>query len=283
MFLSKYWAMICKKMPDKMYLKWQFWHIYHRKLNIDHPITYADKLAYLKTHDQKESLSKLVDKYAVREYVSEKIGSNYLIPLLGVYENAGSIPWDTLPEKYVLKCTHDSASVILHLSDEDFDKNAAEKSLQAHLNRNMYWYSREYPYKNVIPRIICEVFLDDNGKPPADYKIMCFNGKPHFIVLDMDRFGNHRRDVYDVNWNKTDISTDHENSGKIAQRPDALDEMLQLAEILSQGFPHVRVDFYCVNGRIYFGEMTFFPWGGPIWFKPDTWNYKLGDLIQISN
>ena len=119
-------------------------------------------------------------------------------------------------------------------------------------------------------------------KPPADYKIMCFDGKPHYVVLDMDRFGNHRRDVYDVNWNKTDMSTDHENSDNIAPKPEALDEMLKLAEMLSQGFPHVRVDFYYVNGKIYFGEMTFFPWGGPIWFKPDKWNYILGDLIKIN-
>jgi hypothetical protein len=281
MFLSKYWAKICKKMPDKMYLMWQFWHIYHRKLNIENPVTYADKLAYLKTHDHNMELSKLVDKYEVREYVSQKIGKEYLVPLVGVYNSTDEIPWNELPEKYVLKCTHDSASVILHLSNEGFNGDNAIKSLNKHLSRNMFWYSREYPYKYVTPRIVCETFLDDNGKPPADYKIMCFDGKPKYIVLDMDRFGDHKRDVYDLNWNKQDLSTDHAQSNVTAERPEALDKMIELAAILSEGFPHVRVDFYYVNGKIYFGEMTFFPWGGPIWFKPDKWNYILGELIPI--
>lgn len=281
MFLSKYWARICKKMPDKMYLQWQFNHIYKKKLNIDEPKTYADKLAYLKTHDKNPLLSKLVDKYEVRKYVAEKIGDQYLIPLLGIYESTNEIPWADLPNKYVLKCTHDSASVILHLYESDFDKEEAIKSLKKHLGRNMYWYSREYPYKDVKPRIVCEEFLDDGGKAPSDYKIMCFDGKPKYIVLDMDRFGNHRRDVYDITWVKQDITTDHEQSDNIAEKPPVLEDMLQLAEKLSAGFPHVRVDFYYVNGRIYFGEMTFFPWGGPIWFKPDEWNYRLGSLINV--
>lgn len=281
MLLSKYWAKICRRMPDKVYLKWQYWHIYHKKLNIEKPRTYAEKLAYLKTHKQNPLLSQLVDKYAVRTFVEEKIGEQYLIPLLGVYNTTDEIPWDSLPDKYVLKCNHDSASVILHTDVASFDKEMAIASLNHHLGRNMFWYSREYPYKTVKPRIVCEEFLDDNGKPPADYKIMCFDGKPHYVVLDKDRFGNHRRDVYDVNWNKTDMSTDHENSDNVTPKPEALDEMLQLAETLSQGFPHVRVDFYYVNGKIYFGEMTFFPWGGPIWFTPDEWNYKLGELLKI--
>lgn len=282
MFLSKYWAKICRQMPDALYLKWQYWHIYHRKLNIEKPVTYAEKLAYLKTHDQNPMLSYLVDKYAVRSFIAEKIGEQYLIPLIGVYDSTDEIPWESLPEKYVLKCNHDSASVILHVDVNSFDQEKAIASLNHHLGRNMFWYSREYPYKSVKPRIVCEEFLDDNGKPPTDYKIMCFDGEPHYVVLDMDRFGNHRRDVYDVNWNKTDMSTDHENSDSIAPRPEAFDKMLKLAEILSDGFPHVRVDFYFVNGKIYFGEMTFFPWGGPIWFKPDKWNYILGDLIKIN-
>lgn len=282
MFLSKYWARICRWMPDEMYLKWQYWHIYHRKLNIKEPKTYAEKLAYLKTHEQDSLLSQLVDKYAVRKYVAEKIGEQYLIPLLGVYNTTDEISWESLPEKYVLKCNHDSASVILHTDAASFDREKAIVSLKHHLGRNMFWYSREYPYKSVTPKIVCEEFLDDNGKSPADYKIMCFDGKPHYVVLDMDRFGNHKRDVYDIKWNKTDMFTDHENSNSITPKPEAFDEMLKLAEILSEGFLHVRVDFYFVNGKIYFGEMTFFPWGGPIWFKPDKWNYILGDLIKIN-
>ena len=280
MFLSPIWAKICKMMPDKMYLQWQFHHIYGRWLNIEHPQTYADKLAYLKIYKKDARLSQLVDKYAVREYVANTIGDEYLIPLLGVYDRAEEINWDELPKKYVLKCTHDSASVILHTSN-DFDKKTAIVSLNKHLDRNMFFYAREYPYKSVKPRIVCEVFLDDNGKAPSDYKIMCFSGEPKYIILDMDRFGDHHRDCSDVNWEKQNLTTDHEQSEMVAPKPEGFEKMLDLAKILSRGFSHVRVDFYNLNGKIYFGEMTFFPWGGPIWFKPDEWNYKLGALINI--
>ena len=269
-------------MPDKMYLKWQFNHIYHRKLDIDNPKTYADKLAYLKTHNKDNNLTNLCDKYEVRNFIKDKIGEKYLVPLIGVYNTVNDIPWDRLPEKYVLKCTHDSASVIIHQENKNFDINNAKKSLNKNLSRNLYWYSREYPYKNIIPRIICEEFLDDNGKAPNDYKIMCFNGKPHYIVLDMNRHTNHHRDIYDINWIKQDCTTDHEQGEGIAPKPNTLNEMLECAKILSKGYSHVRVDFYSVNNKVYFGEMTFFPWGGPIWFKPDKWNYIFGDLIQIS-
>lgn len=281
MFLSKYWARVCRYMPDELYLQWQFYHIYHRKLNIKNPKTYADKLAYLKMYRKDPLLSKLVDKYSVREYISNKIGAQYLIPLIGLYNSVDDIPWEHLPPKYVLKCTHDSASVILHQSDKGFDRKKAIESLQQNMNRNMFWYSREYPYKDVIPRIVCERFLEVNGKPPEDYKFMCFNGEPHFIVLDIDRFGDHRRDIYDIKWEKQNVITDHENSVGIAPKPKKLDDMLNLARILSNGFAHVRVDFYYFEEKIYFGEMTFFPWGGPIWFKPDEWNYKLGALIHL--
>lgn len=281
MFLSKYWAIICRRMPDKVYLKWQYWHIYHKKLNIEKPRTYAEKLSYLKTHKQNPLLSQLVDKYEVRSFVEEKIGEQYLIPLLGVYNTTDEIPWDSLPDKYVLKCNHDSASVILHTSNEEFDRVAAIKSLDKHMSRNMFWYSREYPYRYVVPRIVCEEFLDDNGKAPTDYKIMCFNGIPQYVVLDLDRFGDSKRDIYDLNWNKLDISTDHKQSDYVVEKPEKLNEMIELATVLAKGFCHVRVDFYYVNGKIYFGELTFFPWGGPIWFEPDEWNYTLGDLITI--
>lgn len=282
MFLSKYWAKLCKIMPNILYLKWQYFHIYHKKLNIKNPKTYAEKLSYLKVYNYNPNLSKLVDKYEVREYVRTKIGEKYLIPLIGLYCSTNEIPWNELPEQYVIKCTHDSESVIIHRSNDGFNVTKAIDSLNSHLKRNMFYYSREYPYKDVLPRIICEKFLDDNGNPPADYKIMCFSGNPYYIIIDIDRFGNHQRDCYDINWNKQDFRTDHPQSEMILEKPNALQEMLNLSSILSKDFPHVRVDFYYVNGIIYFGEMTFFPWGGPIYFKPDDWNIKLGNLIDLS-
>lgn len=282
MFLSKYWAKICKLMPDEMYLQWQFHHIYGRWLDLKHPKTYADKLAWMKIHDKDSRLSKLVDKYEVRSFVKRVIGEEYLISCLGVFNSTNEIPWDTLPEQYVLKCTHDSASVILHRTNECFDKENAIKSLRQHLARNMYWYAREYAYKEVKPRIICEAFLDDNGNPPSDYKFLCFGGEPKYVIVDMDRFGDHHRDCYDVNWVKQDLGTDHNQSDTVQPKPQGFGEMIELAKKLSSGFKHVRVDLYNVSGKIYFGELTFFPWGGPIWFKPDEWNYKLGEMIKLN-
>lgn len=281
MFLSKYWAKVCRLMPNGMYLQWQYHHICGRWLNLKHPVTYAEKLTWMKMHENDARLPKLVDKYEVREFVKDTIGEEYLIPLLGLYNNTEEIPWESLPEKYVLKCTHDSASVVLHRTNENFNRDAAEKSLKHHLGRNMYWYAREYPYKEVPPRIICEMFLDDKGNPPSDYKFLCFSGEPKYVIVDMDRFSNHHRDCYDTNWVKQDFGTDHEQSDTIQPKPDKFEEMITLVKKLSRGFKHVRVDLYNVSGKIYFGELTFFPWGGPIWFKPDEWNYKLGEMIQI--
>ena len=279
--LRKIWDYSRRLLPNKLYLKIQFYYVYHRALNINHPKTYADKLAYLKTHYKDERLSSLCDKYEVRNFVKKTIGEQYLVPLIGVYDSVDDIPWDSLPEKYVLKCTHDSQSIVLHQANEGFDRTLASNRLANHLKRNLFWYSREYPYKKIKPRIVCEEFLDDGGKPPADYKFMCFDGQPHYIVYDMDRFTNHHRDFYDLEWNKQNIGSDHEQGIECAQRPELLDEMINVAKKLSKGFPHVRVDLYAVQGKVYFGEMTFFPWGGPIWFKPDEWNYKLGELIHV--
>lgn len=285
MFLSKYWSIICKAMPSTMYLKWQYWHIYHKKLNIGQPKTYAEKLAFLKVHRRDDRLTALVDKYEVRGYVSKLLGKQYLIPLIGVFNSTDDIPWDDLPKQYVLKCTHDSASVILHVQDKGMvlEQQKMKELLNVHLSRNLYWFSREYPYRFVKPRIICEEFISEDGNPPIDYKFLCFNGEPKIIIVDFDRFMNHKRNFYDVNWNRLDITSDHEQSNIEIPPPLALDEMLSVSSCLSKGFVHVRVDLYCVSGKVFFGELTFFPWGGPIWFEPDCWNYILGSYIKLDN
>lgn len=281
MLLSRYWAIICRLFPTKVYLRWQYWHIYHRRLNINHPKTYAEKLAYLKTHYKNPLLSKLCDKYEVRDYVKNVIGEDYLVPLYGIYNSVESIEWDKIPEAFVLKCTHDSGSVVLHKKNDLLDKDSISSFLSKKMKRNLFWYSREYPYKTIKPRIICEKLLEDKGKIPNDYKILCFNGKPKFVVLDMDRHTNHHRDIYDLEWNKLDCTTDHPQGVGIAPKPKTLEKMIELATKLSVGFDHVRIDFYTIGNKVYFGEMTFFPWGGPIWFEPEKWNYFFGDLIKL--
>ena len=275
-------SFILNCLPTKLYLRLQYFKNYHKWLHIKHPKTYAEKLAYLKVYEYDPRLSQLVDKYRVRQYVADRIGENHLVPLIGVYKDVAEIPWDQLPERYVLKCNHDSGSTILHMSNVDFDKAHAMDVLSRHLKKNLYYYAREYPYKEVSPMIICEQFLD-GGKclTPNDYKIMCFNGEPKYIILDQNRFVDHHRDFYDTSWNKLDISTDHPQTDVIQERPSKLEDMLSIARTLSKGFIHVRVDLYLIGDHIFFGELTFCPWGGVISFKPNKWNYSLGCMISL--
>lgn len=267
--------------PTPIYLKLMYWHVNKRGLNIKNPKTYAEKLAYLKVYKTQGDLSKYVDKYRVRDYVKEKIGEKYLIPLIGVYNSEEEIPWESLPSEYVLKCNHDTGSVVIKTANDTLDIEKTKKHFKKALKTNLYWSNREYPYKTVQPKIICEPFLDNDGKPPIDYKIMCFGGTPYYIICDVDRFGDHKRDVYDTSWNLADIKIEYKHNEVKMEKPRQLDEMLRLAKILSQGFLHVRVDFYIVQDKIYFGEMTFFSYGGRLWFEPDEWNYKLGELISL--
>lgn len=275
-------SFILNCLPTKLYLRLQYFKNYHQWLHIKHPKTYAEKLAYMKVYEYDNRLSQLVDKYRVRQYVANSIGEDHLVPLLGVFKDVKEIPWDQLPERYVLKCNHDSGSTILHMSNEGFDKEHAINVLSRHLKKNLYYYAREYPYKDVSPLVVCEQFLDDGkGLSPNDYKIMCFNGEPKFIILDQDRFVDHHRDFYDIFWNKLDIGTDHPQTNIVQEKPSKLDEMLEIARVLSKGFKHVRVDLYLIGEVVYFGELTFCPWGGVIKFNPDKWNYLFGSLIEL--
>lgn len=275
-------AALLNSLPTKPYLQLQYFKNYHHFLHIKKPKTYADKLAYLKVYMNDPRLTQLVDKYRVRSFVAERIGEEYLVPLLGVYKDPSEIPWNNLPEKYVLKCNHDSGSTILHNGNDSFDRDRSIAILSRHLKKNLYYYAREYPYKGVSPLILCEQFLDDgHNLTPNDYKIMCFNGEPKFIIVDQNRFVDHHRDVYDTLWNKLDFRTDHPQTDVVLKKPEKLNQMLDLARVLSKGFAHVRVDLYLIGDRIFFGELTFCPWGGVIRFEPEKWNDVLGEMISL--
>lgn len=267
--------------PTPIYLKLMYWRINRKALNIKNPKTYAEKLAYLKVYKTQGDLSRYVDKYRVRDYVKEKIGEKYLIPLIGVYNSEEEVPWESLPSEYVLKCNHDTGSVVIKHTQDNLDREATKLHFKKALKTNLYWAGREYPYKNVSPKIVCEKLLDNGSGEIKGYKILCFNGESKYIVCNIGRFSNHRRNTYDLDWRNQGITTDHKQYDGYVEKPEKLDKMILLARKLSEGFIHVRVDFYYVNGEIYFGEMTFLPWAGNIWFTPDEWNYKLGELISI--
>lgn len=272
---------IGRTIPTKQYLKIQYRGKFKKKLNFKNPKTYAEKIQLLKISNFDNSLSKLVDKYEVRKYIGEKIGEEFLIPLIGVYNSPDEIDFSKLPNQFVLKCTHDSQSVVICWDKNDFNIEDAKKKLFSNLQKNAYNYSREYFYKELPRRIICEEIIGDGKNAPLDYKFMCFNGKVQFIIIDYDRFTAHSRDFYDVDWNRLKITTDCPISTYEQSKPKLLPQMIDICEKLSANYKHVRVDLYCVNNKIYFGELTFMPWAGLIEFSPNDWNYKLGNLIDI--
>lgn len=270
-------------MPDKAFLKLRYRVIFHKKLSFKNPETFSEKLQWMKLYDRNPEYIKLVDKYEVRNYVSEKIGEEYLIPLLGVYNSPEEIDYDTLPDQFVLKCNHDSGSVVICRDKSTFDKTAANKKLSYHLGRNLFYWGREWPYKLVKPCIVAEEFLSELSGDVPDYKIFCFDGKPKVILLCADRFTTGlKENFYDTEWNLLPVKRPlFPNTDYTVEKPGTLDEMLRLAEILAENKPFSRIDFYDVNGKIYFGEITFFPASGFEEFEPEEWDYKLGEWMNF--
>ncbi|SDC92153.1 TupA-like ATPgrasp [Priestia aryabhattai B8W22] len=269
--------------PDPLYLKLLYWSETKKALRLDNPSTYNEKLQWLKLYDRNPEYSNYVDKYNVRSYIKQAIGEEYLIPLIDVYESVEDIEWDKLPEKFVLKCTHGSGSNIICQSKKTLDKQKAIKKLKRWMKKNWYWFGREWPYKDVKPRIICEKFMSDKSDEDLkDYKIFYFHGEPKIIQVDYNRFKGHMRNLYDINWNYINASIEYPtNPEMIIQKPRKIDEMLRLGKILAKDYPHVRIDFYFINDQIYFGEMTFYHGAGLENFSPSEFGEKMGSWIDL--
>lgn len=271
--------------PDKAYLKLQYKLNFGKKLNLKSPETFNEKLQWLKLYDRKSEYVQLVDKYRVREYIANKIGKEYLIPLIGVWDKFEDIDFAKLPNQFVLKCNHDSGSVIICKDKNTFNFEKAKVKLSRGLKRNLYYFGREWPYKDVPPKIIAEKYMvDAQIAELRDYKIFCFSGEPKIVLVCADRFTDEglRENFYDLNWHLLNIQRPkHSNTTYYIKKPKNLDAMLSLARTLSQNIPFVRVDFYDINGEIYFGEMTFFPASGFERFVPEEWDYKLGEWIKL--
>jgi hypothetical protein len=269
-------------LPDKQYLKLVYLGETGKKLNINNPTTYTEKLQWIKLYDRKPVYSKYVDKYAVRSYISEIIGEQYLIPLIGLYNRVEDINWDSLPGRFVIKCTHGSGSNIICLDKGKFDIEKSKVDLSAWMKKNWYWFGREWPYKNVKPRIICEEFISNNGEPPMDYKVLCFNGKAKLIEVHIDRFDKHKQDFYNIKWEKMQISQGTPTSNVILERPNVLEEMIQLSETLAQNIYHVRIDWYVIQKKLLFGEITFFDASGFCPFDSEKDEQEIGQWINLN-
>ena len=271
-------------LPDAMYIRLLYRENMGRRLNLHDPATFTEKLQWMKLHDRNPLYTTLADKYAVREFVKMKAGEQYLARLLGVYGSFDEIPFGSLPERFVLKCAHDSGSGVICRDKAALDMGAARRKMSRALRANYYYASREWPYRGAVPRIIAEEYLED-GAPGGlrDYKIFCFGGKAEYVQVHLNRETCHTANAYDRDWNFVDeqFSNFPHDENVAVPRPERLDEMLWLAETLSEGLPFVRVDLYHLPERIVFGEMTFYPAGGMGRFASETFARHMGDLIDL--
>lgn len=272
-------------LSDEAYLKFAFRAKVGKKLDLKDPKTYNEKLQWLKLYNRKPEYTQMVDKYGVKEYVANAIGEEYIIPTLGVWDSFDEIDFDKLPDQFVLKCTHDSGGLVICRDKSKLDKIAAKKKIERSLKTNYYLHGREWPYKNVKPRIIAEQYMEDEKTQELrDYKFFAFDGEVKALFIASDRFAGGEEtkfDFFDENFNHLPFTNGHPNANVLPEKPEMFEEMKELAAKLGEGIPQARIDFYEVNGKIYFGEITFFHWGGMKPFKPEEWDYKFGEWIKL--
>lgn len=273
-----------KWLSDKAYLTIQFRTQCGYFINWKNPQTFSEKFQWLKVNDHNSEYSKMVDKYEAKKYVASIIGDEYIIPTLYTWNSVDDIDWDLLPNRFVLKCTHDSGGIVVCRDKGNFDKTAAIAKLKKSFKAEFYYSTREWPYKNVKPRIIAEKYMEDSSGGLIDYKYLCFNGEPKAIFIASDRLDSTidtKFDFFDMNFNHLDFRGLYPNATKPVLKPKGFEHMRELAHKLSKDIPHVRVDFYDIDGKVYFGELTFYPGGGMSPFEPQKWNYLFGSWIQL--
>lgn len=273
--------------PDKLYLQMLFRLRMGKKLNLKDPQTFNEKLQWLKLNDRNPEYTIMVDKIEAKKWVAKRIGENHIIPTLGVWDKAEDIDFNMLPNQFVLKTNHDSGGVVICNDKSKLDIKSVKTKLNKSLKTNYYISKREWPYKNVERKIFAEKFMvDESGYELKDYKLFCFNGevKCLFIATDRDNKKEETKfDFYDADFNHLPFTNGHPNATRIINKPKGFEQMKELACILSKGIPHLRVDFYDINGNIFFGELTFSHWSGMVPFTPEEWDFKLGEWIKFPN
>lgn len=273
-------------MPDKIHIRIGYFLAFGRRLDLANPVSFSEKLQWLKLYNRKSEYVAMVDKFLVKEIVAKKIGMKHIIPTLGVWSKFDDIDFEQLPEQFVIKCTHDSGGVIIVKDKNSMNYESTKSIIEQSLKLNYYDIGREWPYKNVIPKIIIEPYLlDEKSGELPDYKFMCFNGKVECIFVCTERGSEDgvRITIFDRSWNKLSYERfGHPSSDNQIEKPNNWDEMIGMAETLSKELPFVRVDLYEVNGEVYFGEYTFFPAGGLERFQPESADYELGKKLNLT-
>lgn len=271
-------------LPDKKYIQLFYLYRFKKKIDLEKPVTFNEKLNWLKLNDRRNIYTTMVDKYEVKKYVSGIIGEEYTIPTLGIYNNFEEIDFDSLPNRFVIKCTHDSGGIVICKDKTNLDINKSRKIINRCLKMNYYYSSREWPYKNVKPRIMIEPYLEDKEKKElVDYKFFSFNGATKYIFIATNRQGIGKTffDFYDIDFNHLNLTNGHPMNPKTPDKPLNYEKMIQLANKLSEGFPHIRVDFYEVDGKVYLGELTLYHNGGLVPILPKEYDVELGKEIEL--
>lgn len=270
---------------DKFFLKVWYYNRMGYWMDFKHPKTFNEKLQWLKLYNRKPKYTTMVDKYAVKRYVANIVGEEYIIPTLGVWNSFDEIDFDKLPNQFVLKCTHDSGGLIICKDKKTLDIAKAKSKIEKSLQRDFYKCGREWPYKDVPRRIIAEKYMEEPSGQLQDYKFFCFGGVVKFFKIDFNRSTNHQANYFTPDGNLMPFGEKvcPPDFGRILGIPSSLSEMIGLAEKLSQGIPFVRVDFYNITGQIYFGEITFYPASGTGPFIPSQWDEKIGQLLTLDN
>lgn len=272
--------------PDKLYLYFLYWAYMGKKLKLNNPVTYNEKLQWLKLYDHDDRYPAMVDKYEAKKIVASIIGEEYIIPTLGVWNTPDEIDFDLLPDRFVLKSTHDSGGVMIIDKTKGFDRDRVIAFFKDRLSHGTYQKQREWPYKMVTPRVLAEEYMEDTETHELrDYKFFCFDGIVKALFIATDRQSKEHPtafDFFDANYNWLDMRHGHPNAPLIPKKPINFELMKELAAKLSKGFVQLRVDLYEINGKVYFGELTLFHHGGITPFDPEEWDYTFGRWIDLS-
>jgi len=272
--------------PDKIYISILFYLETGKKADFKNPVTFNQKLQWLKINNRNPYYTDMSDKIKAKEIVKNLIGDEYIIKNIGIFDSVNEINISKLPYKFVIKTNHSSGSSLVVDKNKDNFENIL-KHIKKDLKRNYFYVWREWPYKDIKPKILIEEYItDESSYELKDYKFFCFNGEPLYLYIASDRFSNSSKihfDFFDIDFNRLNIKNKYENSKKDFIKPENYDKMVDICRVLSKNIPHVRIDLYNKNGQIYFGEFTFYHFSGMVNFEPDEWDYLLGDKIDISD
>ncbi|MCH8567421.1 MAG: hypothetical protein LAT67_04130 [Balneolales bacterium] len=275
-------ALEARLLPNSLYLKKQFKIKTGKVLNLKSPRSFSEKIQWLKLHNTNPLLTQIADKFEVKKYVERNVSEKYIIPTHSLYTSANQIKLSRLPEKFALKATHGSGWNQIHLNHDHINEKQIQEYFKKWLNKSYYTYSKEWAYKNIPPRVICEeLFLREDNSFPEDFKIFCFSGKAKYIQVDHNRFGNHTRSIYSENWQKMPFSIGKKIHNQKVKPPLMLKEMIEISEKLSSPFPFIRIDLFNVGEVVKVGELTCYPGNGMERFSDPEWDLKLGDLLSL--